>query len=659
MIYNNTYFKEQLKKTYIEGENGKIALAFCVVTIALITLIVHNFFYTMQETVVSNVLPYLTKYSFFAMLSVYNAVIIVFFIGLFTVKYKRLTIAEISTNKWYLLIKTGYSPIKLVFSKISANIISVACIYSLSFVVLIFIGSLMHLEMQINAIFSLALIGLIQVFFVVELIMGISVFVKRRGDCFLFVLIGLVLMYLLMRVTGFNKVITSVVKMEDTSYLFVGKTSIYVYLLMVIAFLMLFLGGIQGWLLSINYKPKAQLGENVYSVNYVDGSTKFVKWQSKYRYSIVKIVAKSALAIIVVTSIVVNIGIIMLASFNRPNAGMGNHIMMIFESETMSGKLEKNDFVWFKKIAPTEILEAGDIILYYDNNKPIVQIVERVNEDGSYLVDYINYPYGTEEDSCSKYITTESIAGICVENSAWLGAFFIWNKSIVAKILTTILPTLILVFYNKIEKIILLIKSTAGTDEEDDRIAVNRKEYLTFYPKGAMRINLSEIEEEETAPTKQGLYIRYSKSFTARLIQAPDSTKDYYTQIKNALLSIKGVKSRVSWKYESFNIGRKQFVKLNVCGKTLSVYFAIDPTSLENSKYKVDIADANRYEKVPCQYKIRSKRRVKYSLELINKLMQENTLVLGKPSQEDFASKYPYESTTALLQKNLIKDNKK
>ena len=157
---------------------------------------------------------------------------------------------------------------------------------------------------------------------------------------------------------------------------------------------------------------------------------------------------------------------------------------------------------------------------------------------------------------------------------------------------------------------------------------------------------------------KRYIVIKYSKSFLAKLIQSSDETKDYYSQIKNCLLSYNGVKSRISWKWETFRLGRKALAKLRLRGKTLSIVMALNPTDYENTKYRVEsVADVKTYADTPCLYRIKNDRRLKYCKELIAELMLKNGLQ-ENPSAEtvDYVSQHPYETTDALIQRNLIKE---
>lgn len=147
--------------------------------------------------------------------------------------------------------------------------------------------------------------------------------------------------------------------------------------------------------------------------------------------------------------------------------------------------------------------------------------------------------------------------------------------------------------------------------------------------------------------------IRSIKSFAAKLICSNDETKSYYNELKNEILSYKGIRSRISWNYESFNFGKDQIAKFSVRNGTLCLYFALDMKELKGSKYRVELCPSTRYAAVPCMYRIRNARRCECAKELIAMVTQKFGLVKGKtPGAECFSS---YENSDALLKKVLIK----
>ena len=157
-----------------------------------------------------------------------------------------------------------------------------------------------------------------------------------------------------------------------------------------------------------------------------------------------------------------------------------------------------------------------------------------------------------------------------------------------------------------------------------------------------------------TAGPETVLY-RYRRSFASRMIQASDHTKEYYDTVKNKLLSYKNVKARSSWSFESFNRGRVKLAKLNVRGKTLVMYIAIDPASLADTKYHVrDMSEKAKYAAVPTMIRVKSPRGAKYACELIERLMEEKEIPVN-PNYREVKSDLAYRSNEDLIEEGLIK----
>ena len=152
----------------------------------------------------------------------------------------------------------------------------------------------------------------------------------------------------------------------------------------------------------------------------------------------------------------------------------------------------------------------------------------------------------------------------------------------------------------------------------------------------------------------EAISIRYRSSFTSRLIQAEASVQDYYTVIKNYLLSFKGVKARTSWNYENFNKGRTQCARINVKGKTLTLNLALAPEGYNINKYHfTDMSDDPKFDKLPMLLKVRSGRALKYAIELINELMNSLGISQSGIPEEDYH--LPYEPNSELAKRGLVK----
>lgn len=173
-----------------------------------------------------------------------------------------------------------------------------------------------------------------------------------------------------------------------------------------------------------------------------------------------------------------------------------------------------------------------------------------------------------------------------------------------------------------------------------------------------------EIVEEVAEEPKEDLVMRVDRSFTAKLKQSDDEVKDRYGMIKNALLSYKKFKSTVSWNADRFNCGRATIAKMNIRGKTLCVYFALDPKdpafkqTIYNQK---DMSDQKAYAQTPFMMKIKSDLAAKRAVRLVETLAEQKGVAKKKDFEEvDYKKTYRYAGDrqlelTGLLRKSMGK----
>lgn len=166
-------------------------------------------------------------------------------------------------------------------------------------------------------------------------------------------------------------------------------------------------------------------------------------------------------------------------------------------------------------------------------------------------------------------------------------------------------------------------------------------------------------EETEDFVDREGRHfnIPCRRSFTANLIQSDAETvKYYYSELKNYALSFKTVKSRISWRYETFKRGRAQLLRMKLRGKSICIYFALDPAQFDKNKYFHEAVDSKMFDGVPMLVKVKSDRGLKRALELIDAVMSKFGIDKNLKAQKtDYAAQYPFEKTGALIEKGLIK----
>ncbi len=141
-------------------------------------------------------------------------------------------------------------------------------------------------------------------------------------------------------------------------------------------------------------------------------------------------------------------------------------------------------------------------------------------------------------------------------------------------------------------------------------------------------------EEIIDVPTDK-LVIRRTK-FINKMKFTSDKTKEYYSQIKNLLLSY-GTKNKVARRNEAF---RKSglVAKVSISGKSLRLHLPLDPNDAERfptSKYhQFSLADKKQYSEVPFTLKIKSDRALKRALELIELVCLEKPLKKKRKYEE-------------------------
>ena len=166
----------------------------------------------------------------------------------------------------------------------------------------------------------------------------------------------------------------------------------------------------------------------------------------------------------------------------------------------------------------------------------------------------------------------------------------------------------------------------------------------------------------ELVDAETGLVIRLKRSFTAKMKQSEEKVKGYYSDIKNELTSYKKINSNVSWHGDRFNYGRDTVAKININGKTLCFYVALDPNDpeLKTTVYhQKDVSAQKAYENTPFMVKIKSDVAVKKALRLVGFLAEK----LGTEKEEDFqevdyVEEFAYQSTKQLFDEGFIKATK-
>lgn len=154
--------------------------------------------------------------------------------------------------------------------------------------------------------------------------------------------------------------------------------------------------------------------------------------------------------------------------------------------------------------------------------------------------------------------------------------------------------------------------------------------------------------------------IKPKYSFEMKLRIADDDVKAFYTDIKNDLLSY-GLHDRISRFRENFNKGRLQIARMAINGKTLKVYLAIDPESLDAAYYHhTDVSGRKGAVDLPTMINVRSKVAARKVKELISIICENLIIKRKKYEYYDFAQDLTVDGFTTVECKGydyMVKDS--
>ncbi|MCR5692905.1 MAG: hypothetical protein K6G74_02920 [Bacilli bacterium] len=118
-------------------------------------------------------------------------------------------------------------------------------------------------------------------------------------------------------------------------------------------------------------------------------------------------------------------------------------------------------------------------------------------------------------------------------------------------------------------------------------------------------------------------------SFAEKMTGATKEVKDNYNDLKAYAFGY-GLKSRVANGGDTFRLHTKTYFRINMVGKGLKLYYALDPKDYENSPIPVqDVGHKNLYKDIPLCFKVRSGLSVKRAKQLIDDVCGKAGLTYG------------------------------
>ncbi len=158
---------------------------------------------------------------------------------------------------------------------------------------------------------------------------------------------------------------------------------------------------------------------------------------------------------------------------------------------------------------------------------------------------------------------------------------------------------------------------------------------------------VNEDDDDEEMVMVNGKLVIKRVPFATKLERADEDTRNKYEIIRDYITKNYGIKHRISIPGDTYSAHREKYVFIRIAGKTLKVYYALDPKNYENTPIPVEVETKKKYEDVPTSLKVKSDLALRRALALVDDLMalkgvekielpeDEKEVLLEEPLQEE------------------------
>lgn len=117
------------------------------------------------------------------------------------------------------------------------------------------------------------------------------------------------------------------------------------------------------------------------------------------------------------------------------------------------------------------------------------------------------------------------------------------------------------------------------------------------------------------------------KTLADRLDASDEETRGYFERLRAFLSEYPAISVLTGKLYLTYRYKKRAIVKMTVHGKSVLLYFALNPSDYEGTKYHFeDKSSVKAFEHFPAEFKVRSERSFKYAEDLLH-VVFENTQV--------------------------------
>lgn len=461
MIYRNSYFSKELRQAYNENIISYKRQVMFALFLGLVSFAIHFIFQTLTKSVLSDAVPEFMQPSYFSTIYTYINVAFISNVLYLMVYYDYLSFTEIKENRWYLLVKMGYEPLSMIFSKLIARLFNIFFVYTIGFLFTI----LMTVFLKYNFIYkyfpALYITGLIDLIVVVMVSMTASLYLKYLINARYFLFFSAAIIIMIKVFTGYYSIVSNRILMQNIYNLFDFAKSLYLPLSAVTVFICIVFCILKADSIARYYRLPYSLTKNELpgEVNIVLADQKTglpdpknlsnlykVETQSK----VVDIIVTTILIIFVCTALLFNVMTILIST-SQPGKEVTifGQIPYVFKTATMQPTIMENDLAYFRRTDSQEPIGRGEVVIFTENNIVYIERVISI-EDGIYIVDIDNYPPMAQEGAMIKKVNRDKIYGVYTSRNRWLGALILFSNTIIGRFIFLLIPAVLLFFYKPI-----------------------------------------------------------------------------------------------------------------------------------------------------------------------------------------------------------------
>lgn len=475
MIYNTSFLRKEFRSAYMQQQFSRNRQLSLGIFLGILTFAIYFSLQTLKQSVLSDAAPHLLMQSYFSTLYIYLFVALVFNVVFYLTNYEYMTFIEIIRNKWYALVQLGYNPLRLIAQKILVRFLFQAAIFTVGYIVTIFLSSFLKFPLVPGYIVSLYLMGLIDIEILAAISLTVSLFLKDITNArYITGLLAAGIM-VFKAVSGYYTILADRALMTDMSNMFDLTQSVFMASAAIIIIACIIICLFAGNKLARVYNPamlkhlpalvSKQKGTVVLKSAAagmkrkpsVEASTEMVSTRRKN--NLVSVISGIIMVSVIVGMLGVNI-IILAIGYASPEreTSINGMIPYVFQSSTMEPKIMFNDLAIFQKVDGLSKLDVGDILLFKDLSGAVnvasltaYQMDESTGQPtGLIETDVLNYVDERYRGMAAQTIGREQVYGIHMFNNRWLGAVILFANTILGRLILLLIPTLLIFFYEPI-----------------------------------------------------------------------------------------------------------------------------------------------------------------------------------------------------------------